>query len=84
MLEKVKFNNSPSTEVLNDKAKSKADKIDKWDNPCIKSCKMFIKSAEIKKVSPQTKKNEDLKAKVLDNAVDLFNEFYFIYSKFLW
>ena len=41
------------------------------------------KFAGLKKVSPQTKKNEDLKAKVLDNAGDLFNEFYFIYSKFL-
>ena len=39
------------------------------------------KFPELKKVSPQTKKNEDLKAKVLDNAGDLFNEFYYIYKK---
>ena len=34
-----------------------------------------------KNVSPQTKNNEDLKAKVLDNVRDLFNELYYIYKE---
>ena len=38
-------------------------------------CKKFI---EFKNVTPQTKNNEDLKAKVLDNVGDLFNELYYI------
>ena len=36
------------------------------------------KFATFKKVSPQTKKNEDLKANVLDNAGDLFNKLHCI------
>ena len=32
-------------------------------------------------VNPQTKANEDLKAKVLDNAGDIFNELYYIYKE---
>ena len=36
------------------------------------------KFATFKKVSPQTKKNEDLKANVLDNAGDLFNKLHYI------
>ena len=39
------------------------------------------KFAGLKKVSPQTKKNEYLKAKVLHNAGDIFKEFYYIYKE---
>ena len=35
----------------------------------------------IKNLTLQTKKNEDLKAKVLNNAGDHFNELYYIYKK---
>ena len=46
---------------------------------CIEGCKFFIKKINsFKKVSPQTKKNEDLKTEVLDNAGDLFNDLYYI------
>ena len=37
--------------------------------------KKFIR---LKGVNPQTKSNEDLKAKVLDSAGDIFNEMYYI------
>ena len=40
--------------------------------------KKFIK---FKKVSPQTEPNKYLKAKILDNAGDLFIELYYIYKK---
>ena len=40
--------------------------------------KKFIK---LKGVNPQTKVNEDVKAKVLDNAGDIFNELYHIYKE---
>ena len=33
-----------------------------------------------KNVSPQIKDNEDLKAKILENVGDLFNEFYYIFK----
>ena len=36
---------------------------------------------EVKKVSPQIKKNKDLKTKVLDNAGDLFSELYYVYKE---
>ena len=35
----------------------------------------------LKKVRHQTKNNEDLKANVLGNAEDLFNELYYIYKE---
>ena len=35
----------------------------------------------LKKVSPQTKKNEGLKAKNLDNAGDLFNELHYVFKE---
>ena len=35
----------------------------------------------LKRLSPQTKKNEDLKAKVSDNNGDLFNELYYVYKE---
>ena len=38
------------------------------------------KFAKLKNVSPQTKTNENLKEKVLDNVGDLFNELYYIYK----
>ena len=38
------------------------------------------KFTKFKNVSPQTKANEDLKEKVLDNVGDLFNELYYIYK----
>ena len=38
------------------------------------------KVTKLKNVSPQTKTNEDLKEKVLDNVGDLFNELYYIYK----
>ena len=42
---------------------------------CIKGCKkIYKKFTRLKKVSPQTKNNKDLKEKVLDKAGDLFNE----------
>ena len=42
---------------------------------------IFIKKVtKLKNVSPQTKTNEDLKEKVLDNVGDLFNELYYIYK----
>ena len=34
-----------------------------------------------KKVSLQIKKNEDLKANVLDNVGDLFNKWYYVYKE---
>ena len=37
--------------------------------------KKFIR---LKGVNPQTKSNEDLKAKVLDSAGNIFNEMYYI------
>ena len=37
--------------------------------------KKFIR---LEGVNPQTKSNEDLKAKVLDSAGDIFNEMYYI------
>ena len=40
--------------------------------------KKFI---EFENVNPQTKKNEDLKAKALDNIGDLFDESYYIYQE---
>ena len=40
--------------------------------------KNFIK---LKGVNPQTKANEDLKAKVLDSAEDIVNEMYYIYKE---
>ena len=42
---------------------------------------MHKKLHKFKNVSLQTKSNEDLKAKVLDNVEDLFNEFYYIYKE---
>ena len=36
---------------------------------------------KLKGVNPQTKANEDLKAKVLDSAGDIFNELYYIYKE---
>ena len=33
-----------------------------------------------KNVSPQIKDNEDLKAKILENVGDRFNEFYYIFK----
>ena len=48
---------------------------------CIKSYEIFIKNSEFKRDSPQTKKNEDLKGKVLDNAGDLLNELRYIYKE---
>ena len=38
------------------------------------------KFTKLKNVSPQTKTNENLKEKVLDNVGDLFNELYYIYK----
>ena len=35
----------------------------------------------LKKLTPQTKENEDLKVKVLDNVGDLFNELYYTYKE---
>ena len=40
-----------------------------------------IKFTRFKNVSRQTKNNEDLKAKVLENNGDLFNELYYIYKE---
>ena len=40
--------------------------------------KKFIK---LKSVDSQTEANEDLKAKVLDNAGDIFNKLYYIYKE---
>ena len=49
---------------------------------CIKGCKIFIKKLLVlKKLSQQTKKTEDLKAEVLDNAGDLLNELHYITMK---
>ena len=49
---------------------------------CIKSWKSFLKKfGSFKKVSPKTKKNEDLKAEVLDKAGNLFNELYYNYKE---
>ena len=42
---------------------------------------MSLKNAEFKRDSPQTKKNEDLKGKVLANAGDLLNELRYIYKE---
>ena len=39
------------------------------------------KFTELKKFPSQTKENEDLKEKVLDNVGDLFNELYYIYKE---
>ena len=39
------------------------------------------KTIKFKGVDPQTEANEDLKAKVLDNAGDIFNELYYIYKE---
>ena len=39
------------------------------------------KCIKLKGVNPQTKANEDLKEKVLDNAGDIFNELYYIYKE---
>ena len=36
---------------------------------------------KLKGVNPQTKANQDLKAKFLDNAGDIFNELYYIYKE---
>ena len=36
---------------------------------------------KFKDVNPQTNENKDLKAKVLDNAGDLFNDWYYIYKE---
>ena len=38
----------------------------------------YKKFTGFKKVSPQTKNNEGLKAKVLENTRDLFNELHYI------
>ena len=35
----------------------------------------------LKKLTPQIKKNENLKAKVLENVRDLFNELHYIYKE---
>ena len=49
---------------------------------CIKKRNNFHKRfTGFKKVSPQTKNNEDLKTKGLDNAGDLFNDLYYIYKE---
>ena len=48
----------------------------------IKGCKVFIKNLlGLKKVSPQTKKNDDLNAKVLGITGDLFNELHYIFKE---
>ena len=39
------------------------------------------KISKFKSVNSQTEANKDLKAKVLDNAGDLFNELYYIYKE---
>ena len=41
-------------------------------------CKKFD---ELKNVSPQINKNEELKKDVLENVLDIFNEFYYIYNE---
>ena len=41
-------------------------------------CKKFD---ELKNVSPQINKNEDLKKDVLENVLDILNEFYYIYNE---
>ena len=38
------------------------------------------KFTKLKNISPQTKTNENLKEKLLDNVEDLFNELYYIYK----
>ena len=38
------------------------------------------KFTKLKNVAPQTKTNENLKEKVLDNVGDVFNELYYIYK----
>ena len=40
----------------------------------------YKKLTKLKKVSPQTKTNEDLKEKVLVSVGDIFNELYYIYN----
>ena len=39
------------------------------------------KLTKFKNVNPQAKENEDLKAKVLGNVGDLFNDLYYIYKE---
>ena len=36
---------------------------------------------KLKSVNPQIEANDDLKAKVLDNVGDIFNELYYIYKE---
>ena len=76
MIEKVKFQYSPLGEAFKKNAKTKTDQKDKGDKHLVYNQqhdfhKKFIK---LKGVNPQTKANEDLKAKVMDNAGDIFNE----------
>ena len=43
--------------------------------------KFFEKFTGLNEASTQTKKNKDLKEKVLDKAGDFFNELYYIYKE---
>ena len=50
-------------------------------NSMHKKLKNFHKKfTDLKNVTPRTEANKNLKEKVLDNIIDLFNELYYIYK----
>ena len=110
VLEKVKFQYSPSGEALKNNAKTKTDKIVKkykrdkhlvynqqnsfakykdisdfkeipLDSMHKRLNDFHKKPIKLKGVNPPTEVNKNLKAKVLDNAGDIFNELYYIYKE---
>ena len=71
------YNSQHSFEKFKDIGKFKELSLDSMHK---KLNNFHKKVTKLKSVSPQTKTNEDLKEKVLDNVGDLFNELYYIYK----
>ena len=71
------FNNSQHNFVgFEDISEIKEMSLDSMHNKRLQT--FYKKITGFKNVSPQTKNNEDLKAKVLENTRDLFNELHYI------
>ena len=88
VVEKAKFEYSPSGEILSGKVNSQHSFVKFKDVSIFKDSSLdsmhkklndfHKKSAMFKKLNPQTKGKEDLKGKVKDNAGDLFNESHYV------
>ena len=63
------------------KKKKKNKKFKRIKNFFTKKKKIHKKFTSLKNVIPQTKNNEYVKPKVLDNVEDLFNDLYYIYKE---